>query len=140
MCHKLMFNVILFFDGIHHNIQSQTNRHPSIDRHSRYRQPLPTSIASISVMPSPLPHISSGTIASPYWRSVSSPQSGSTTPMSMSIYCSRWVNMSSELERRQCRGGGGAGYLVYGWDLLILFQSFRRCEEVLEEEGQEEKK
>ena len=65
--------------------------------------------------PHPFPHISSGNIASTYWRSVSSPQSGSTTPMFMSIYCSRWVSMSSELERRQCRGGGGAGYLVFLW-------------------------
>ena len=35
---------IPFFDGTCHKTQSQTNRHPSIDRHSRRGQPLPPSI------------------------------------------------------------------------------------------------
>ena len=29
------------------NTQSQTNRHPSIDRHTRHRQPLPPSISTV---------------------------------------------------------------------------------------------
>ena len=33
-----------FFNGTCHKTQSQTNHHPSIDRHSRRGQPLPPSI------------------------------------------------------------------------------------------------
>ena len=39
---------IYFFDGICHKTQSQTNRHPSIDRHIRYGQPLPPFILTFS--------------------------------------------------------------------------------------------
>ena len=47
----------LFFDRICHKTQSQTNLHPSIDRHSRHRKPPPPSICLLgtcALTPSPI--------------------------------------------------------------------------------------
>ena len=44
----LSSNPNLVFDGTCHKTQSQTNRHPSIDRHSRRGNPLPLSIRLVS--------------------------------------------------------------------------------------------
>ena len=67
---------------------------------------------SLALVPSPLTLISSGTITSPSWRIVYSPQSGSTMPIPMLICCLRWFGTSSELGSRRRREDRGSGYRV----------------------------
>ena len=43
-----MSTLSYFFDVTRHKTQSQTNNHPSIDRHSRRGQPLPPSICPLN--------------------------------------------------------------------------------------------
>ena len=129
----LHYDPIYFFDGTCHKTQSQTNCPPSIEHHRRHVQPLPPSIRLLSTC-APPPHRSSGTVSSPSCRSMSSPQSRSTTTIPTLIYCSRWVGTSSELGRRRSKGGGVAGYWVIVWlgnsltvpELLPLWRSIRR--------------
>ena len=44
----LNYDPILFFDGMCHKTQPQTNHHPSIGRHSRHVQPLTPTIRLLS--------------------------------------------------------------------------------------------
>ena len=46
--YTLNYDPFFIFDGTCHKIKSQTNRHPSINYHSRRRKPLPPTIILLS--------------------------------------------------------------------------------------------
>ena len=133
---KLHSDPVEFFDVTYHKTQPQTNRHPYIGRHSRRGQTIHTSICLLSTCAISLPpQRSSGTIKSPSWWIMSSPQSGSTTSMPTLIYCSRWVGTSSKLGWRQNRGGWRRSILGYR-----MAGEFFGCSEVVVVEKKSKKK
>ena len=135
----LHYDPICFFDGTCHKTQSQTNRHPSIDRHSRCRKTPPPSIRLIITCALP-PSIREAVWLLPIILGRACPllrEGAQSQFLSWSTFfwgSARHPNLGADV------GGGLEAQdigLLYGWGLLRLFRSYRRCKEVREEEVQE---